>query len=195
MLRAQIPAQAKEEKEELEVLLKVRALLATAESSEFEGETQAFYSKAMSLAERYEIDEELLAFPREDLKVAVVMAELGRLKEVVQAYEDEDETGKQDGRVVGHSRRVRRCPGSGLDLLCLPLKRLPYGLLVNVGPIFIAILAGIVLREGFPRLLLAGCAVAFIGAGVIGISTSHDAAEGAGERSCASSPRPPTQPG
>ena len=41
-------------------------------------------------------------------------------------------------------------------------------LLVNVGPIFIAILAGMVLREGFPRLLLAGCAVAFIGAALIG---------------------------
>jgi len=40
--------------------------------------------------------------------------------------------------------------------------------LVNVGPIFIAILAGLVLREGFPRLLLAGCAVAFAGAALIG---------------------------
>ena len=46
-------------------------------------------------------------------------------------------------------------------------------LLVNVGPIFIAVLAGLVLREGFPRLLLAGCAVAFAGAALIGIATSH----------------------
>src|ERR671933_1840796 len=32
-------------------------------------------------------------------------------------------------------------------------------MLVNVGPVFIALLAGLVLREGFPRTLLAGCAV------------------------------------
>jgi drug/metabolite transporter (DMT)-like permease len=55
-------------------------------------------------------------------------------------------------------------------------------LLVNVGPIFIAILAGLVLKEGFPRLLLAGCVVAFSGAALIGIATSrhtHHAALGA----------------
>jgi len=52
-------------------------------------------------------------------------------------------------------------------------------LLVNVGPIFIAILAGLVLREGFPRLLLAGCAVAFAGAALIGISTSRHSSGGA----------------
>ncbi len=46
-------------------------------------------------------------------------------------------------------------------------------MLVNVGPIFIAILAGVVLREGFPRRLLIGCAVAFAGAVTIGAATSH----------------------
>ncbi|MDQ1367931.1 MAG: hypothetical protein QOF20_284 [Acidimicrobiaceae bacterium] len=117
-----------EEKEELEVLLKVRALLATAESSEFEGETQAFYSKAMSLAERYEIDAELLAFPCEELKVAVVMAELGRLKEIVQAYEDEDETWQT--KTAEWSAVLDEYDGVlevACDILCLPLKRLPYG--------------------------------------------------------------------
>jgi drug/metabolite transporter (DMT)-like permease len=46
-------------------------------------------------------------------------------------------------------------------------------MLVNVGPVFIALLAGVVLREGFPRTLLAGCAVAFAGAIVIGAATSE----------------------
>jgi drug/metabolite transporter (DMT)-like permease len=46
-------------------------------------------------------------------------------------------------------------------------------LLVNVGPIFIAILAGIVLKEGFPKLLLVGCLVAFSGAALIGIAGSR----------------------
>ena len=51
--------------------------------------------------------------------------------------------------------------------------------LVNVGPIFIAILAGLVLREGFPRLLLAGCVVAFAGASLIGVASAHHAHDGA----------------
>ena len=34
-------------------------------------------------------------------------------------------------------------------------------MLVNIGPILIAILAGVMLGEGFPRRVLAGCAVAF----------------------------------
>jgi drug/metabolite transporter (DMT)-like permease len=51
-------------------------------------------------------------------------------------------------------------------------------LLVNTGPIFIAILAGLVLREGFPRLLFAGCAVSLAGAALIGIATSNSGVAG-----------------
>src|SRR3954454_23496877 len=36
-------------------------------------------------------------------------------------------------------------------------------MLVNVGPVFIAVLAGLLLKEGFPRNLFMGCAVAFGG--------------------------------
>jgi drug/metabolite transporter (DMT)-like permease len=46
-------------------------------------------------------------------------------------------------------------------------------MLVNVGPILIAILAGIFLREGFPRWLFAGCAVAFSGCVLIGLANSQ----------------------
>lgn len=45
-------------------------------------------------------------------------------------------------------------------------------LLTNTGPILIAVLAGVLLREGFPRKLIAGCAIAFAGAAVIGSATS-----------------------
>jgi drug/metabolite transporter (DMT)-like permease len=45
-------------------------------------------------------------------------------------------------------------------------------MLVNVGPILIALLAGVMLHEGFPRSLLIGSAVAFAGAIVIGLATS-----------------------
>jgi len=44
--------------------------------------------------------------------------------------------------------------------------------LVNVGPILIAILAGLFLREGFPRSLFSGVAVAFAGVVVIAIASS-----------------------
>jgi drug/metabolite transporter (DMT)-like permease len=46
-------------------------------------------------------------------------------------------------------------------------------MLVNVGPVLIALLAGLILREGFPRQLLAGCAVAFAGTAVIAAATSQ----------------------
>lgn len=45
-------------------------------------------------------------------------------------------------------------------------------MLVNVGPILIAILAGLVLHEGFPRRLFAGCAVALAGVALIAVATS-----------------------
>jgi drug/metabolite transporter (DMT)-like permease len=45
-------------------------------------------------------------------------------------------------------------------------------MLVNVGPVLIAVLAGVLLGEGFPRTLIAGCAVAFAGTVLIGVATS-----------------------
>ena len=46
-------------------------------------------------------------------------------------------------------------------------------MLVGVGPILIALLAGLLLGEGFPRWLLIGAGVAFAGAVVIGVATAH----------------------
>ena len=50
-------------------------------------------------------------------------------------------------------------------------------MLVNVGPILIALLAGVVLREGFPRTLVQGLSVAFAGAVVIGVATRSQGAQ------------------
>src|SRR4051795_949468 len=55
-------------------------------------------------------------------------------------------------------------------------------MLVNVAPVLIALLAGWLLHEGFPRNLIVGCAIAFAGAIVIGLATrgqSTDAGWGA----------------
>lgn len=46
-------------------------------------------------------------------------------------------------------------------------------MLIQTGPILIAVLAGIFLKEGFPRWLFAGCAVAFSGALLIGLANSQ----------------------
>jgi len=44
-------------------------------------------------------------------------------------------------------------------------------MLVNIGPILIAVFAGLLLGEGFPRWLLVGIAVAFVGVLLIGVAT------------------------
>jgi drug/metabolite transporter (DMT)-like permease len=44
-------------------------------------------------------------------------------------------------------------------------------MLVNIGPILIAVFAGLVLGEGFPRWLVVGIAVAFAGVVLIGLGT------------------------
>ena len=45
-------------------------------------------------------------------------------------------------------------------------------MLVNLGPILIALLAGILLKEGFPRGLFVGMTIAFAGCVVIGVGTT-----------------------
>jgi len=45
-------------------------------------------------------------------------------------------------------------------------------MIINVGPVVIAVLGGWLLREGFPRRLLAGLAVSFAGAAVVALSES-----------------------
>jgi drug/metabolite transporter (DMT)-like permease len=45
-------------------------------------------------------------------------------------------------------------------------------MLINSGPILIAILAGVFLKEGFPPWLFAGCVVAFAGCVLIGVANS-----------------------
>jgi drug/metabolite transporter (DMT)-like permease len=46
-------------------------------------------------------------------------------------------------------------------------------MVVNVGPILVALLSGWLLGEGFPGRLFTGMAVSFVGAVVVGISLSH----------------------
>lgn len=49
-------------------------------------------------------------------------------------------------------------------------------LVINTGPVLIALLGGLFLGEGFPKRLMVGLAVAFTGAAVVGLSSSEGAA-------------------
>jgi drug/metabolite transporter (DMT)-like permease len=51
-------------------------------------------------------------------------------------------------------------------------------MLVNIGPVLIAVFGGLFLGEGFPARLFAGSLVAFIGAAIIGLATSGSTSGG-----------------
>jgi drug/metabolite transporter (DMT)-like permease len=53
-------------------------------------------------------------------------------------------------------------------------------MVINTGPILIAVLAGVFLHEGFPRRLFAGCTIAFAGVVLIGVADLHGSRLGLG---------------
>jgi drug/metabolite transporter (DMT)-like permease len=57
-------------------------------------------------------------------------------------------------------------------------------MLVNIGPLLIAVLAGLLLGEGFPRWLVAGLGVAFTGVLLIGVATRGAGADLVGVALC-----------
>jgi drug/metabolite transporter (DMT)-like permease len=57
-------------------------------------------------------------------------------------------------------------------------------MLVNIGPVLIAVFAGLFLGEGFPRWLVIGLAVAFGGVLLIGVATRSDGADLVGVLLC-----------
>jgi len=57
-------------------------------------------------------------------------------------------------------------------------------MLVNIGPILIAVFAGLFLGEGFPRWLVIGIVVAFAGVVIIGLATRSGGADLAGVLLC-----------
>lgn len=57
-------------------------------------------------------------------------------------------------------------------------------MLVGVGPILIMLVGGAALREGFPRRLVLGCAIAFGGVALIGLADANGGASTAGTLLC-----------
>ncbi len=119
----------------MRILRKVRGLLATAESSDYEAEVEAFGAKARSMIAQYEIEPMLLDFPRESLKVAVVLSEMKRVKEWLVAYEDEPETWPTKtvewGQLLEEYDSILEVAAEVMDM---PLKKLPYGCVRHFRP-------------------------------------------------------------
>jgi len=114
--------------EALRLLVRVRALLAMAESSEFGAEARAFAEKAATIAEAHGIEPALLRFPREPLRVAAVVAELERLQGVLDGYE------REAGVWATRSAEWSTCLDdydlvleAAAELVQVPVPRLPYG--------------------------------------------------------------------
>jgi drug/metabolite transporter (DMT)-like permease len=57
-------------------------------------------------------------------------------------------------------------------------------MILNVGPIIVAVLGGLLLREGFPRALVIGAATAFSGTIILGVATSTGSSSPVGILCC-----------
>ena len=108
--------------------MRVRALLAMAESSEFAAEARAFCDKAGALAKAHGIEPALLRFPREPLRVAVIVAELQRLQTVLEEYETDP--GPWDTKSAEWSTCLDDYDAvleAAAEIVQHPVRRLPYG--------------------------------------------------------------------
>jgi alpha-beta hydrolase superfamily lysophospholipase len=108
--------------------VRVRALLAMAESSEFAAEARAFCAKAGALAATHGIEPALLRFPRQPIQVAVIVAELQRLQAVLEDYEADPK------RWETKSAEWSACLDdydmvleAAAEIVQRPVPRLPYG--------------------------------------------------------------------
>ncbi|MDQ2826413.1 MAG: DUF2786 domain-containing protein [Actinomycetota bacterium] len=110
------------------LLVRVRALLAMAESSAFAAETAAFTDKAMGLAGAHGIGPELLRFPREPLEVVVIVAELQRLQAALEGYDAEPASWATKSAEWSSSLDDYDVVlEAAAEVLQLPVPRLPYG--------------------------------------------------------------------
>ena len=121
-------AEARRDAQELRILLKCRALRAMAESSEFPAEAEAFTAKARQMAQKHDIEADLLDFPTETLRVAVVMAELRRLKAILVQYHEDDRIWEtKTAEWSDYLDEYDAALEVAADILNIAVPRLPYG--------------------------------------------------------------------
>ncbi|HEX7276457.1 MAG TPA: DUF2786 domain-containing protein, partial [Acidimicrobiales bacterium] len=71
--------EARSEAEWLKLVVRIRAMLAQAQSSTYPQEIEVYNKKAAQLAKRHEVDEWLLEAPGADLDIVIIGAQLRRL--------------------------------------------------------------------------------------------------------------------
>jgi hypothetical protein len=114
--------------QELRLLLKARALQAMADSSEYEPEREMFTAKAHALADRYGFERELLDFSREPLRVAVVIAEVRRMKEIIGDFKDDPAWWATKSAEWSDSlNEYDETLEMAADLFNVPVHRIPWG--------------------------------------------------------------------
>lgn len=99
-----------------------------AESSEFAAEARAFAGKADALAAAHGIAQALLQFPREPLQVALIVAELQRLQDVLEQYEAEaDLWATKSAEWSACLDDYDLVLEAAAEVVQVPVPRLPYG--------------------------------------------------------------------
>jgi len=99
-----------------------------AESSEFAAEARVFCDKAGALADAHGIEPALLRFPREPLQVAVIVAELQRLRTVLERYEaDPDLWATKSAEWSACLDDYDVVLEAAAEVVQRPVPRLPYG--------------------------------------------------------------------
>jgi len=121
--------EARAEAEWLKTVVRIRAMLAQAQSSTYPEEIQVYTRKAMSLATRHEVDEWLLEAPGADLDVVIIGAQLRRLNTIMAGYskftriEYEDQTREWTDFIRQYDATLEMAA----EILNLPLPILPNG--------------------------------------------------------------------
>jgi hypothetical protein len=128
--------EARSEAEWLKIVVRIRAMLAQAQSSTYPEEIQVYTRKAAQLAKRHEVDEWLLEAPGADLDVVIIGAQLRRLNTIMAGYskftriEYEDQTREWTDCIRQYDATLELAT----EMLNIPLPVIPNGVVRRFRP-------------------------------------------------------------
>ncbi len=128
--------EARAEAEWLKIVVRIRAMLAQAQSSTYPQEIEVYEKKAAQLAKRHEVDEWLLEAPGADLDIVIIGAQLRRINTIMAGYskftriEYEDQTREWTDCIRQYDATLELAT----ELLNLPLPVIPNGVVRRFRP-------------------------------------------------------------
>ncbi len=128
--------EARSEAEWLKIVVRIRAMLAQAQSSTYPQEIEVYNKKAAQLAKRHEVDDWLLEAPGADLDIVIIGAQLRRLNTIMAGYskftriEYEDQTREWTDYIRQYDATLEVACG----MLNIPLPMLPGGVVRRFRP-------------------------------------------------------------